>query len=538
MDETYDVVVLGSGAAGMTAALRAAQGGLKVLVVEKTARLGGTSAMSGAGTWVPANHIAAKAGVQDSSEEALTYLHAVSPAGWESDEAPLWRAFAYAAPQMLKFVEAHTPLRFKLVDEPDPFPESPGGKSVGRMVTPKVLSRRILGRFSRSLRDSTLVTLFDYDEMVRHDPYHHPIRTGLRLLPQLARRWLTRSGGQGTALMAGLIKGCLDLRCTFLLRTRACRLVSDKSGRVTAVEVEHDGSKRVIAARRGVVLATGGFEWDTMMRKEFFPGPVDRIGSPRTNEGDGQKMASEAGALLARMDQANIYPCLPTRYEGRSHGLPVTYQAEPHSIIVNRDGRRFLSEYDFNIGEILDQRDPETGEPVHLPAWLIADIRFLGRSLPFRWYASYDKRWTVRADTLEDLAGKIGLSPQALADTVKRFNTFCDEGVDRDFGRGTGTWDTYKSHGSNNTLGKIEKGPYLAFRLNRSILGTKGGARTNASGQVLRTDGSVLEGLYAAGLAMANPIGTRAVGAGTTIGPNMTWGFICAGTILGQGKKG
>lgn len=529
-----DVLVIGSGSAALSAALRAAKGGLEVIVAEKTGLLGGTSAMSGAGVWIPANHIARAAGVQDSTSDALTYLRAASPEGWQKDEDELWQAFARSAPQALEFIAGQTPLDFRLVQEPDPIAEKPGGKLSGRMLSPRPLSRWRLGRYAGRIRRSTLVHLFTYQEMVGLDPYHHPIAAGLKILPKLIWRYLTNSGGQGTALMTGMIRGCLDAGCTFLLNMRATRLVQDEMGTVTGAEFEGDKGATAIFARRAVVLATGGFEWDKELRERHFKGPLNLLGSPSTNTGDGQRMAAAAGARLDRMDQANVYPCLPTVYEGKLQGLPMTFQVEPHSIIVDRHGKRFVSESDYNIGEVLDRRDPVTGEPVHLPAWVVADHRFLSRSLPFRWYAGYDKRWVVKAASLDELAGKIGVPPASLQATVARFNTLCDKGRDEDFRRGESGWEDYKAHGPQNRLGRIEQAPFLAMSINRSILGTKGGARTTAGGQVIRPDGSIIGGLYAAGLAMANPIGTRALGAGTTIGPNLTWGFICAETILKQ----
>lgn len=533
MDETCDVVVVGSGSAGLSAALRAAAGGLSVVVLEKTEHLGGTSAMSGAGTWIPANAVGIAAGFPDTPADALTYLRATAPDEWQAREDDLWRAFTEAAPKMFDFLVAATPLDFELVPEPDPYAERPGGKRDGRMLSPRALSRRLLGPLARRLRGSTLPHLFTYGELVRHDPYHHPIRTALALLPTLARRILTGERGQGSALVIGLLRGCLDKGVRIETTARVRELLTDPDdGAVVGVRFEQGGVTRRLAARRGVVLASGGFEWNAALRERHFPGPLDRIGSPRGNEGDGQEMAAAVGAALDRMDQANIYPCVPTVYEGRPHGLPLTFQAERHAIVVDRTGRRFIAETDFNIGEALDRRDPTTGAPVHLPAWVIADARFLGRSLPFRWYARKDPAWLVRADSLAALAARIGVPADALAETVARFNRFCDEGRDLDFHRGESAFEAYKAHGPEGRLGRLDRPPFVALSLNRSILGTKGGARTDAAARVLRPDGSVVGGLFAAGLAMANPIGTRAVGAGTTIGPNLTWGFIAAETIL------
>jgi 3-oxosteroid 1-dehydrogenase len=527
-----DFLVIGSGSAALSAALRAAKGGLSVQVVEKTAWLGGTSAMSGAGIWIPANHVARAAGVEDSVEEAIEYIRAAAPEGWSNAEAPLWTAFAENAPRALEFIDDNTPLKFVITKEPDPFSEFPGGKVYGRQLTVEPLSRWRIGGLSRHLRRSTMANLFSYQEMTSLDPYHHPLRASLGVLPKLAWRLLANSRGMGNALMTGLIRGCLDLGVTMHRRTPALSLVQDTSGRVTGAVVEIHGGSRSLAARHGVLLATGGFEWDEGLRERHFPGGVRFLGSPAGNTGDGQRMAAVAGAKLDRMDQANIYPCLPTTYEGRPAGLPFTFTSEKHCILVDRNGRRFVNEKDFNIGERIDERDPRTGAPVHLPVWLIGDARFPKQSLPFLWFARKDKGFMIRAATLAELARKTGLPPETLADTVARFNRFCDEGADLDFRSGQTAWDAYKSGGAKAALHKVCEAPFVAVEVSRSILGTKGGARTDERGRVLRQDGSVIDGLYAAGLAMANPFGTRAFGAGTTLGPNLTWGFICAEAVL------
>lgn len=533
-----DVLVLGSGSAALSASLRAAKSGLRVAILEKAELLGGTSAMSGAGIWIPANHVARAAGIEDSVSEAITYLREASPVGWDAKEDEHWRSFAQNAPRALEFIEKNSPLEFELAPEPDPMAHLPGGRKLGRMVSPRIVSRNILGRLQKKVRRSTQPHWMTYKELVGNDPYHRPLSFGLKHLPQLIYRTLTRGVGQGSAMMTGLIKACLDAGCHFHIGTNAKHLLLDDGGsRVVGVEAQSKDGVRQIFARCGVIIATGGFEWNKEMREKYFPGPFDRLGSPSTNEGDGQLMAAAIGAKLDRMDQANIYPSLPTRYEGRRHGLPMTFQAEPFSILVNRHGKRFVSETSFNVGEAIDRRDPKTDDPVHLPCWLIGDHRFLKRSLPFLWYARHDREWIVKASTIEELAKKIGLPADELKRTVDRYNGFCDAGVDEDFHRGETPFETYKTHGPNNRLGKVERGPFVAMSFNRSILGTKGGARTNPHGQVLREDGTIIAGLYAAGLAMANPIGTRAVGAGTTLGPNLTWGFICAETILRQNSR-
>ncbi len=538
---TYDVIVVGSGCAGLTAALKAAAEGASVVVLEKSRSIGGTSAMSGAGTWVPANHHAIAAGVSDSVDAALEYIHAASPEGWAAVEGELWRRYAEASPRMLRFVEDRTPVRFEVVSEPDPTAEAPGGLRYGRMLSPKAYSLRRLGRLGYALRRSTLQHIFTYREMISEPLYTKPLRTGLRLLPRIVGRWLRGERGQGSALVGGLLEGCLESGCEILPDAAVAELICDDHGAVVGVRAAVAGNDRTFRARRGVVLATGGFEWNAEMFERHFPGGAQRIGSPRTNTGDGQRMAQAVGAQLDRMDQANVYPCLPTIYEGELHGLPVTFQCAPHSIVVNARGERFADEYDYNLGEALDRRDPETGQAINMPAWLVGDRRFLAVSPAFRWYAAKDRDWIRKADSLAEIAGQINVPAEALERTVARFNRFCAAGKDADFGRGDSVWGRYKSkrkdgQPDNPALGEISRGPFVAMAMNRMILGTKGGARTDAGGRVLRDNGSPIIGLYCAGNAMANPFGTRAIGAGTTIGPCMTWGYICAESILSSNR--
>lgn len=532
--ESFDVVVVGSGSAALSAALRASASGLSCRILEKSDLIGGTSAMSGCGTWIPANHHAARSGIKDSPAEALEYLRKTAPAGWHEVEDPLWQAFSKAAPKTLKFIEEHTPLEFKLTGEPDVFPEIEGGKLKGRMLSPMPLSKWIIGKHGWKIRPSTLPHLFTYQEVYDGDLYHRPVWTAFRVWPKLIWRLLSRSRAQGSALITGLLKGCLDQGCTIETNSRVSHLVPDANGRVVGVVTHREGREARYQAKVGVVIASGGFEWNEAMLQRFFPGPLDFRGSPRTNEGDGQRMVEEVGGALDRMDQANVYPAIPTSYESKPHGLPIIYQADKHAIVVDSTGKRFVSEFDFNIGVQVDARDPASGRPINLPAWVIADKRTLSRALPLAFYSARSPGWMTKADSLEALAVKIGIPAKALVETVNRYNSFCAGGRDLDFHRGETAWEQFKGGDPSEWLGPISEGPFLAMPFNRSILGTKGGARTNQSGQVVRPDGTVIPGLYAAGLSMANPIGTLAVAPGTTIGPNLTWGYICAETLVAE----
>jgi len=330
--------------------------------------------------------------------------------------------------------------------------------------------------------------------------------------------------GLGNGLIVGLLRGCLDKGCRILTDARVQRLLIE-GGAVAGVEASIGGRAVTIRARKGVVLATGGFDWSPELMAKYFPG-IDLVGAPSSNTGDGQHMAAEAGALIERMDQANIAPATFTTYEGRRHAQPLYETYSPHCILVNRHGERFVSEGSPALGAAIDARDA-AGRHKHLPVWRIFDVRY--RNPLSAYYAAKDAAFIRRAPTIEALATKIGLDPAALASAVARFNAWSGEGVDRDFHRGETAWERYYT--ADKALATIERPPFSAAPFLYVSLGTKGGARTNRHGEVLRPDRSVIGGLYCAGIAMAGPIGTRAVGAGTTIGPCLTFGYIAGKTI-------
>lgn len=531
---TADVVILGSGAAGLAAALAASVAGLSVVILEKSDRIGGTSAMSGAGTWIPANHHQQARGIADSADAAMAYIAAVLPEDWREEEMPRWRAFVEHAPEMLRFVEEHTPARFEILSEPDPVLEAPGACRYGRMLSTLPLRRKLAGPYAGLLRRSTQPHSLTYEEMIHANFVHRPLsayrRNGARIL---ARR-MAGEATQGTALITGLLRGCLDHGCVVLPSARAMELLMRETGDggVAGVSYEQGGVRHVLHARRGVVIATGGFEWDADMYAAHFPPRRDLVCSPTTNSGDGQRMAARAGAALGRMDQMNVAGALPTRYEGAVHGMPLRFQADRHAIVVDGTGRRFGNEFDFNFGERLLDRDAD-GNYLHLPAWVIADARILRHTPILRLYARNQPGWLRKAPTLAALAADIDVPADALAQTVARYNGFAENGVDGDFGRGSFGYDRLVA-GRDGAMRALDRAPFLAMPFNISLMGTKGGPMTDARARVLRPDGTVLPGLFAAGNAMANPFGTRAVGTGTTIGPALTWGYI-AGRELAQG---
>ncbi len=530
--ETCDVLVAGSGSAGLAAALHSSASGLSTLVLERTGLVGGTTATSAAAIWIPANHHAAAAGLSDNRERAITYIRAAAPEGWRETEDALWQSFVDEAPNMLAFLERETPLRFSLMNEADPHLDKAGAMTFGRMLSPAVLRKGLTGPYARILRRPTLPHLFTFPEMLDLDPLHHPIRAAFKMWPRLFWRWLAGARGMGTALVTGLLKGCLDHGCRIALDTRAVAPILEGES-VKGLVVESAGRTRNILARKGVVLATGGFEWDAGRRERYFPGHCDFLGSPSGNDGDAHRIATAAGAQLVHMDQANITAGLPIHASHRPFGLSYFFQ-EPNAIIVNRHGRRFVNEYRFNLGEVIDERDPSTHQALHLPAWLVSDQTLLKNSPIVRYFAARNPEWIKRGQTIEALAKATGLPVDELIRTVERFNVSCTSGVDEQFHREIRILDAEKTTSERSHLSPIAKAPFIAIPFNRTIVSTKGGPRTDAGGRVLRPDGSWVEGLYCAGVAMANPFGTWAVGAGTTLGPNMTWGYICAKSIISE----
>lgn len=531
-DDDFDLVVLGSGAAGLAAALVGGQQGARVLLAEKAELVGGTTAMAGGCTWVPGNHLMRAAGLPDSADDALAYIRAVAPPGWAADEEPLWQAFVANAPTMLEFVERHSALRFGLGGEPDPYPDAPGARLRGRNVSPRPLRFAELGAWRTRIRPSPMPFRLTYNEITDNHLAAIPTRAFTRFGHRLLWRVLTDRRAMGQAMVGGLLLGCLRHGVSVRTGAAAVRLTLD-AGAVTGVELQRGDRVDVVRARRGVVIATGGFEWDQQLMAAHHPGPVTWTASPPTNCGDGHRLAAQAGAAFARMDQALIMGARPVMYMGQPLAMPAADYTLPHSMVVNRHGRRFVNELQMNIGLGLDERDPATGARVNMPAWRIYDAQYAAR---YRHMLPGGPEH-VQASSLRALAAAIGVDADGLEDEAARMSRFARAGRDDDFGRGGNRWDPARSGDPrlrpNSCLGTIERAPFHAFPIVPSFLGTKGGPRTDARGQVLSTAGRPIPGLYCAGNAMANPIGSKAVGAGTTLGPCLTWGYVCARSALG-----
>ncbi|HEY3820659.1 MAG TPA: FAD-dependent oxidoreductase [Polyangiaceae bacterium] len=531
-DLETDVVVLGTGAAGMTAGLAAHGSGASVLLLEKSRLVGGTTAVSGGVVWVPNNHHLGEVGIEDSRAEAVDYVKRLTDG--RTDDALVER-FVDTAPAMVEWVESQTPLRFKaLARYPDYHPEFPGGKPGGRSLDPGLFDANDLGPWKKSLRRSPVfgMTAMTVAEATDWGVFSKPLKLPFKLLGERYGKGLVCYGG---ALAGQLLKALLDRKIEPKLEHAARDLVVEE-GRVTGVRVEHQGQELFVRARRGVILASGGFEWNRALAAQFLGGVLTHPNSPPGNEGDGLKMAMAAGADLANMSEAWWCPSLVIpgeEYDGKQlHRGDFATRSLPHTIIVNRKGRRFVNEAQ-NYNDLMKAFfafEPNAYERPNLPAWLVFDHAYLEKyALMTVMPGQPAPEWLTKADTLDELARIVGIDPRGLGQTVDRFNGLAVEGVDPDFGRGESLYDRFygdPDHQPNANLGTLLKKPFYALEVHPGAIGTKGGARVNVDAQVLRVDGAPIPGLYAAGNVMAGVTGAGYPGAGSTIAAAMTFGYL------------
>ncbi len=528
-DIEADVLVLGSGGAALVAALAAHDHGAgQVVILEKSGMVGGTTAMSGGMLWVPLNHHSREAGVEDSMEAVVAYLDALAPGQLDPDALS---GFLESGPEMIRFLADNTPVRLRsFTDFPDYQPDALGAKPNG----------------GRSLDNDA----FPFEELGSWATRVNPPKTGVPKLmsriedrhggvtdEELAERKRRDCRGQGQALIGSLLKGVLDRGIPIHFETRARRLCTE-ANRIVGVVAEQERGTIRVHARKGVVIATGGFEWNKQLVQAFLRGPMTGPISVPECEGDGLLMAMEVGASLGNM--ANAWWMTSTKESKAGHRDAranfLACQAErtcPGSIMVNRAGRRFVNEaVNYNaLGFALHDFDPNAYEFPNLPYWLIFDERYISK---YRMFTSRPGEpapaWAACGQTLEELAERIGINGAALADTVERFNADAREGLDREFGRGRTTYDNFAGDTSLpppfSTLGALDHAPFYAIEMESGVNGTCGGPRANSKAQVLDWNDRPIAGLYVASNTMAAVTAGVYGGAGGTLGPGMTFGFI------------
>jgi len=534
--------VVGSGAGGMTAALVAKRKGLDSLVVEKTEYYGGSTALSGGGLWIPDNYLMAEAGIHDSLEEARIYMkHTVGERVQEAKQ----EAYITRAREMLVYLRDHSHAKFQIMKGyPDYYPERPGATAGGRALEPVLFEGRRLGRILDQLRPhphlpaATAFTLVDWlhVSMARANPsrWMGAIRWVFRTLLNILLR--KRHLALGRALIGRLRLSLHEKDVPLWLNTGVKSLII-QNGTVVGVEADRDGKRIRISAKKGVVLAAGGFAHNREMREKHgqHPDTPEWTCASPGNTGEAIQMGVKAGAAVDLMDDAWWGPS--TLMFGGPPLFLVVERAYPGAIIVDSRGKRFVNESAPYIDVVHAMYQGDGKDSVTIPSHFIMDRRFrskyfFGLLAPGITPRSYLKQvHFAKAKTLEQLAGQIGVDPQGLMETIERFNTFARTGKDQDFGRGESIYDRFYSDPGvkpNPCLGPIDRPPFYAVKIYPGDLGTKGGLATNEHAQVLREDGTVVNGLYAIGNTSASVMGNSYPGPGATIGPSMTFGYIAA----------
>jgi 3-oxosteroid 1-dehydrogenase len=553
-----DFLVVGSGAGALTGAIRAHDLGLNTLVVEKSGFYGGTSAMSGGSVWIPNNHQMAGVGVSDSEEEALTYLSAITKGEVEVSRL---QVFIRKGAEMLKYLEYRGDLKCKALPQYcDYYPDVPGAKPGARTLEASRFNTLKLGRDLRRLRPPhpacvtfglICSTALDAYHSVRGDwrIYRHiAVEMAIYCLTFPLRIVSPRSTRVtlGNALVAPLRLALKKRGVPLWLNSPAIELLVENN-RVTGAIVERDGKRITVHAKRGVLLGTGGFENNPVLRQRYLPKPTSTNWSAanKHNTGDALRMTEVLQPQLALMDEAWWSPATLVPGSAPAHAL-VFEKCMPHSLFVNSRGERFTNEAAPYIDVVNGMyANHIEGERSAAQCWMILDARYRRQTaiagviypssmmpdslIPARYWNTL----IYKGDTLSALAHQIGVDAQNLQSTVMRFNRFAQKGVDEDFGRGSNACDNYYSSPAckpNPNLGALETMPYYAVRIVAGDIGTKGGLLTDADARVLHRSGDVIEGLYACGNCSAAVMGRSYAGAGSTLGPAMTFGFVAAET--------
>jgi 3-oxosteroid 1-dehydrogenase len=555
-EKTVDILVVGTGAGAMVAAATAAARGASVLMIEKTALYGGSSAASGGGVWIPASDSAIAQGQSDSPNEAFTYIKSLT--GNTVADAKI-RAFVENARFMARHVESISDLRFTAIPYTDYHAENPGGKMGYRSHETNTLdARRLPRRDFETLRPThPAAALFGYIPWTTMEAAPMVTRSPgwMRTMAKVLWRYYSDVGQRlrskrsrflvfGNAI-AGHLKLAFDRDGGELWLGAALKeLTREPGGRVTGAVIERGGTAVTVTATRGVILGAGGFERNQAMRDRYLPGEgrPEWSGGQEGNTGDAIEAGIAIGAATDLMAEAWWAPTLSV--PGEARGRPLFYErALPGNIIVNQRGERFMNEarsYDIAGKAMIDADRPDART---IPSWIVLDARFRSKypmgplipvfpdwTLPARFRSMY-----LKAPTLKALAAQMGVPPAALEATVARFNGFARSGEDADFGRGSAAYDRYYGDQSvkpNPNLAPIDQAPFYALKVYPGDIGTKGGLATDEAARVLDGNGAPIPGLYAIGNNAASVMGPAYPGAGSTLGPAMTFGFLAAQDIL------
>jgi len=559
-EHRVDVLVVGSGAGAMTAALRAHDNGASTLLIEKTDRYGGSSAMSSCLLWIPCNHLMGGVGVHDTPEDALDYLKACTQGVVSEDRL---RAYVEYAPEMLRYLEGNTHAAFVCLPEySDYYPRLAGSRPGGRSVEPEHFDARQLGDDFLRMREQNpqmqvmgrlAMTAVEARRTMTGQP------GSMKLFLKLWLRYLTDfpwrlrsardrypSGGNG--LIGMLRRSLLDRKIPIWLQTAARELIVEE-GRVVGVEAVREGRPVRIRAERAVILAAGGFEGNQAMRERYLPRPTRKewsCGNPY-NTGEVIEMGLRVGAGVELMDDAWWGPTSVVPGEDLARIL-VIEKSLPRSILVNKKGERFTNEAAPYLDIVHAMYEKDSPESPHVPAYFVFDAVYRNRymcgpllqgSAEPDWIARklFKQGYLKKADSLEALAARIGVDAAGLKESVARNNRYARSGVDPEFQRGDTVYDRYYGDAEvkpNPCLGPIDTPPYYAMEAFPGEMGTKGGLSVDDRARVTTESGEVIPGLYAIGNCSAPVMGRCYPGAGGTLGPATTFGFIAANHATGR----
>ncbi|MBK6287350.1 MAG: FAD-dependent oxidoreductase [Gammaproteobacteria bacterium] len=561
-DEAVDFLIVGSGAAAMSAAITAHDLGARVMLVEKSPQYGGSSAMSGGGLWVPNNHLMPKEGFTDSPADAFTYTRGC--VGEEVGEARL-RAYLDNAPRAVQYLCENTHLRMHIVpDYADYYQDVPGAKEGGRCLEASPFDGRRLSEaeFLEMRETAPQELIMNRISMVISEAQAFLTRSPgwIKLLAKRMAEYLGDFGwrlksrrdrrcAMGNALIGALRLSLKDRNIPLWLNTPARRIIME-NGRVAGVQVEHEGKKRCIRADRGVLLAAGGFDNNAALRERYLPHPTHpdwSCGNPFST-GDALQMGLEAGAGLEFMDEAWWGPTVVVPGEERARML-VIEKSLPGGVLVNKLGKRFVKETAAYNDVVKAMYANHSDTSPCIPAYLVFDANFrrkypAGPLLPGGqqpdWLVNRDirKRFIQKADSLEELAMMLGIDPHALSETIARMNGFARSGKDPEFARGENAFDRFygdKSVTPNPCMAPIEKPPFYGIEVYPGELGTKGGLKVDERARVLTAAGDPIPGLYAAGNCSSPVMGRTYPGAGSTLGPATTFGYVAARDAIAGG---
>lgn len=524
-DLSTEVVVVGSGGAGLVAALAATPSA--VLVLEKAPVVGGTTAVSGGGLWLPNSRPVVEEVGRQPSEQIEAYICRV--AGERVSDA-LIETFVDLAPDVVEFIERETNLDFQFAGYPDYHTDWEEASDEGNMIEPTIFDGSRLG---------------DRLDDVRDDPHHRmPVPAsevyeagGHAKFPEVAdfeKLQQRKEDGKlatGRALIAGLYEACLDAGVEFRTETPARELVTE-NGEVVGIVTERDGEEFTVEAG-AVVIAAGGLEWDEEMRENFLRGPVTGPMTPPSVEGDGIKLGMDVGADLGNMNEAWWFPAGRAHGETWDDGSPlykmVWGRTLPGSIMVNEEGDRFCNEAGnyHDLTKSFHDFDPGEYDSRNIPAHLVVDQSYRDQ---YRLLSvgpdDETPDWLSTGDTLRALAVEIGVDPDGLESTVEAFNRHARNGNDPEFGRGETTYDNFVGDpdAEHPNLAPLDEPPFYAMEVHSGVIGTKGGLVTRPDAAVLNVHGDPIPGLYAASNSTAHVMGMGYAGAGATLGPNVVFG--------------